>query len=67
MVRYDDDSGSFGCLGWITLAGLLMIALRWLGVINWSWWIVLAPLYLPPAFLIILFIIEIIQERRKNK
>lgn len=68
MIKYDDTgkSGGFGCLGILTLVGLLMMAARWLGIIQWSWWIILAPIYLPPAALLILAAVEIIEGRRNK-
>lgn len=38
--------------GGVTLLGLLtivFIVLKLIGVINWSWWWVLAPLWIPSA------------------
>ena len=32
-------------LGFFSLLGLLFIALKLTGVITWSWWLVLLPLY----------------------
>jgi hypothetical protein len=36
-------------IGFFGLLGILFIALKLLGVINWSWWLVLLPLYGPVA------------------
>ncbi len=40
-----------------TALGVLFIALKLLGYITWSWWIVLAPLYGPLAFTLIVFVL----------
>jgi ABC-type polysaccharide/polyol phosphate export permease len=38
-----------GGIGFAGLLGILFIALKLTGVINWSWWYVLMPLYIVPA------------------
>ena len=41
--------------GGISFCGLLtivFIALKLTGFIDWSWWWVLAPIWIPPAFVI---------------
>lgn len=40
----------------MALIGLVLVFMRMLGLIDWSWWIVLAPFYVPCAVLIGLFI-----------
>lgn len=42
----------FGCLGTI---GVVLVILRAFRLITWSWWIVTAPLWGPPAFLLAAF------------
>lgn len=41
-------------IGFFTLLGLLFIGLKLGGVINWSWWLVLLPLYGPLAVALVL-------------
>lgn len=41
------------------LLGVLFITLKLLKVINWSWWLVLAPIYGPFVILILLVIVMI--------
>lgn len=43
------NSGGIGFCGLLTI---LFIGLKLAGYINWSWWLVLMPLYLP--FIVIL-------------
>lgn len=38
-----------GGLGFCGALAILFIGLRLAGVIAWSWWWVLAPLWMPPA------------------
>ena len=35
--------------GFLSLLGLLFIGLKLSGIINWSWWLVLLPIYGPIA------------------
>jgi len=44
-----------GGLGFFGLLGLIFITLKLCGVINWSWWWVLAPLW--ASFLVVLLIV----------
>ena len=40
--------------GWFCGAlGLLFIGIKLSGSIDWSWWLVLLPLYLPLAFVVV--------------
>lgn len=39
--------------GFFGMLGILFIALKLTGVISWSWWYVLAPLWGPLAFLLV--------------
>jgi hypothetical protein len=41
--------------GLLTFLGVLLVILKLAEVINWSWWIVLIPLYPMVLFLVILF------------
>lgn len=44
-------------IGFFSLLGLLFIGLKLTGYINWSWWLVLLPLYGPITFLLGLVIV----------
>jgi hypothetical protein len=50
-------SGSIGFCGLLTIA---FIVLKLCGVITWSWVWVLAPLWIPTAFFLLLVIISLI-------
>lgn len=43
----DNKAQVGGGIGFFGLLGLLFIGLKLGGVINWSWWLVLLPLYGP--------------------
>lgn len=48
-----------GGIGFSGLLGLLFIALKLCGVIDWSWWWVLAPFWIPIALVVVIIIIAI--------
>lgn len=41
----------------LELLGIVFIILKLCGVINWSWWFVLMPLYIPALVFIVAIII----------
>jgi hypothetical protein len=41
----------------------MLLALRLTGVIDWSWWLVVAPLWLPPSITIVAFAAAAMLER----
>lgn len=43
--------------GFCSLLTLVFIVLKLIGVINWSWWWVLAPLWIPIGIVLVLVII----------
>ena len=43
--------------GFSSLLTLVFIVLKLIGVINWSWWWVLAPLWIPIGVVLVLIII----------
>lgn len=43
--------------GFLGLLGLLFIGLKLTGYIAWSWWWVLAPIWIPFAFVALFFLI----------
>lgn len=48
---------SGGGVGFLGLLGLVFITLKLCGVINWSWWLVLLPIYGPVCLVIGLFLL----------
>ena len=46
---------------------LVFIVLKLCGVINWSWWIILIPLWVPIALIILVFALIIIIRYFKNE
>ena len=59
-MSYKDSSSSSTASGGIGFTGLLQVAfivLKLCKVIDWSWWWVTAPLWIPLALVIVVFII----------
>lgn len=49
-----------GGVGFTSLLTLLFIGLKLGGVINWSWWWVLSPLWIPTALVLIFILIFVV-------
>ena len=47
-----------------TLLAILFIALKLLDKISWSWWWVLAPIWLPTTIAIVVFILVVALQKR---
>ncbi len=62
------DEGNAKCrgVGFLSLLGLLFIALKLVGCIEWEWWVVLAPIWVQGIIFLIAFIALIICELAKG-
>ena len=54
------SSASTGGIGFCGLLAVAFIVLKLCNVIQWSWWWVLAPLWIPAAIVIVLLLIVLI-------
>ena len=58
-------------MGLLVLLTVLFVALKLIGVIDWSWWLVVAPMYLWFFFYALLFLMAIVgaflQELERRK
>lgn len=52
----DGARTSSGGIGFVGLLGILFIALKLTGYIHWSWWWVLAPIWISWAAAIVVFV-----------
>lgn len=50
-------------IGFGTLLAILFIVLKLTGYIDWSWWWVLAPIWIPLAIVILIVVIALILAR----
>lgn len=63
----DNTKAAGGGIGFSGLLGLLFIALKLCGVIDWSWWWVLAPFWIPIALVVVIIIIAAVIELIKAR
>lgn len=62
--KYSVSSG----IGLFELLGLTFIILKLCGVIDWSWWWVTAPIWIPIVLLfVIIAIVFVVGKRREKK
>ena len=48
---------TYNGIGFFGLLTIVFITLKLCSVVNWSWWLVFAPLWMPVCFLLIVVII----------
>lgn len=53
------SAGSTG-IGFCEVLGIVFIVLKLVGVIDWSWWLVLLPIYAPLAIFLLGAVIVVI-------
>nr|DAQ68648.1 MAG TPA: transmembrane protein [Caudoviricetes sp.] len=65
-MTINGNSGSRSSVSFLELLGLLLIGLRLAGSIDWPWWLVLAPLWVPLAatlaVVVVVAIVQAVQE-----
>lgn len=54
-------------VGVSSLLGILFITLKLTNIIQWSWWWVLAPFWIPTAFLVMSLVVVLILAIMINK
>lgn len=54
------ESGITGSIAFTDLLFLVFLVLKLCGVIGWSWWWVCAPLWIPLAIIVAIFVIGVI-------
>lgn len=55
-----NNSTASGGIGFFGLLAIVFITLKLCGVIAWSWWWVLAPLWIPAVVILLLLVILIV-------
>lgn len=60
MKETNTSSGGVGFCGLLTVA---FIVLRLTGYIDWDWWLVLAPLWVPMLILFVVLVVRAAWER----
>lgn len=54
-MKITQTNNNYGGIGFLGALCLLLVALKLLGVITWSWWAVTAPLWFPWLMLFVIF------------
>ena len=58
-----EDKNNIRCgISFLELLAIVFIALKLMGYIHWSWWLVLSPLWFPIIPIILLVLVLIIIE-----
>lgn len=64
------NSSAAGGIGFFGLLAIVFITLKLCKVISWSWWWVLAPIWIPillaVAILVIVLVVALVGEVRKD-
>lgn len=67
MLNNNKGSNNGGGISFLGLLAVLFIGLKLTHYINWSWWMVLAPIWAPLAivliFLIVVGILKVVFDR----
>lgn len=62
-MNSNNSNASSGGISFFGLLAIVLITLKLLGVIDWAWWIVLAPLWGPVSAAVLIVIIVAIVRR----
>ena len=62
-----NEKQSQSSIDFISLLALVFITLKLTGTINWSWWWVLSPIWVPVAFIVLLAIVYAFIEKGNKK
>ena len=68
-MRYGNEyggGGTTGGIGFFSLLGILFIALKLTNVIDWPWWVVLAPIWGPIVLVVVIFTIIYVYSKASN-
>lgn len=65
-MNNNNNSTAYGGIGFTGLLTILFIALKVMGYIDWSWWWVLSPLWIPVIFFLLVFGIMLLMALRKD-
>ena len=63
-MNSNNSNASSGGISFFGLLAIVLITLKLLGVIDWAWWIVLAPLWGSVAFTVLIIVVIVAIVRR---
>ena len=55
-----ESRASSGGIGFVGLLTVLFVALKLIGIISWSWWWVLAPIWISALFALVVLVFGVI-------
>ena len=55
------EENNRGGTGFISMLTILFIALKLIGIIDWSWWLVLLPMIIAVGIAVVMFVIYMIK------
>jgi len=61
----EKGAGGSGWLAFVGVLGFIFIALKLTHQVDWSWWVVLLPMWILPALWVLGFIIYVVTFRKK--
>ena len=64
MEKYQEGNGGAGTLG---MLAILFIGLKLTGHIDWSWWVVLSPLWGGVIFLVALIVVVVCYKEKLRR
>lgn len=70
MARKIKQNSSGGSLKFSVAVGVVFIILKLANVIDWSWWLVLAPIYVPALIIFLFFIglvVHLLRQQRRQQ
>lgn len=62
-----NSGATYGGIGFFGLLGIVFIVLKLCKVITWSWFWVIAPLWMPTAIVVLILVIIFLVVNRKFK
>jgi hypothetical protein len=65
MSKNVSSSSSSGGVGFVGLLTIVFIALKLIGIIDWSWWWVVSPIWIVALFVVFLIVLSLFGLFRK--
>ncbi|WP_197481843.1 hypothetical protein [Rhodococcus sp. HS-D2] len=60
QLNMNQESNSSGGIGIVGILTIVFVVLKLVGVIDWSWWWVLSPLWISAALGVVIFLILLV-------
>ena len=66
-IKISQSDNSAGGAGLLTVLGLVFIVLKLTGYIDWSWWWVLAPIWVPYSIVLLVVLLVMVGAYAKTR